>query len=160
MKRQEVQPNMGDESAKHPYDGEPPPNSAARVERLRALPENGFYDSKLFERGGSEGAVNPPFMRLRLGNTHYPHMKLSLDLRPDGIGYIFRADAHDAHCCPGADSPEYGSFRDLMEKNQAIVQAIEADWTAAGVPTFKSYLQEDLDKRLNDTLGEDFGSDI
>ena len=39
------------------------------------------------------------------------------------------------------------AFRQLMEMNQTVAQAIEATWEQEGVPTFKSYLKEDLARR-------------
>jgi hypothetical protein len=84
---------------------------------------------------------------MRLGNRHYPHMKLRIEPSPDGSRYLFRADSHDRHVCPPPASPEYEAFRDLMEKNQRVVDAVEGAWADAGVPTFKTYLREDLARR-------------
>jgi hypothetical protein len=36
---------------------------------------------------------------------------------------------------------------DLREKNQKVVEAVESAWAAAGIPTFKTYLQADLNRR-------------
>ena len=84
---------------------------------------------------------------MRLGNRHYPHMKLRIEPSPDGSRYLFRADSHDRHVCPPTTSPEYEAFRDLMEKNQKVVESVESAWADAGVPTFKTYLREDLARR-------------
>ena len=84
---------------------------------------------------------------MRLGNASYPHMKLVIERSPDGKGHLFRADAHDAHCCPPAGTPEHDAFRQLMTKNQEVITAVEHAWAAAGVPTMKTYLQEDLARR-------------
>jgi hypothetical protein len=84
---------------------------------------------------------------MRLGNASYPHMKLVIERSPDGNGYLFRADAHDTHCCPPADSHEYPAFHELMTRNQQVVTAVEQAWAAAGVPTMKTYLQADLARR-------------
>jgi hypothetical protein len=84
---------------------------------------------------------------MRLGNRHYPHMKLRIEPSPDGSRYLFRADSHDRHVCPPTTSPEYEAFRDLMEKNQKMVESVENAWAEAGVPTFKTYLREDLARR-------------
>jgi hypothetical protein len=74
-------------------------------------------------------------------------MKLSIDRRPDQIGFLFRADTHDRHICPSPASKEHGKFRQLMEKNQKLAQTIEAAWEEGGLPTFKSYLKQDLQRR-------------
>jgi hypothetical protein len=84
---------------------------------------------------------------MRLGNRHYPHMKLRIEPSPDGSRYLFRADSHDRHVCPPPSSAEHDAFRALMEKNQQIVDAVEGTWGEAGVPTFKTYLREDLERR-------------
>ena len=62
-------------------------------------------------------------------------------------GFLFRADAHDAHCCPPAGTPEHDAFRQLMTKNQEVITAVEKAWAAEGVPTMKTYLQADLARR-------------
>jgi hypothetical protein len=84
---------------------------------------------------------------LRLGNPHYPHMKLIVEQSPDESSWLFRVDTHDRHACPKETSPEYGAFCELMSKNQKLAGEIEAAWEAAGVPTFKHFLREDLKRR-------------
>jgi hypothetical protein len=128
------------------YEGADPPKAVqARLETLRQAGENGdFYRSSVFERD-SEPA--PKKYSLRLGNRFYPHMKLSIDQRPDQGGFLFRADTHDRHICPAAASKEYAAFRELMEKNQKLAQSIEAAWGEGGLPTFKTYLKQDLQRR-------------
>jgi hypothetical protein len=74
-------------------------------------------------------------------------MKLTIDRRPDQRGYLFRADTHDRHICPKPDSKEYAMFRELLDKNQKLAQEIEQAWADAGIPTFKTYLKEDLARR-------------
>ena len=90
---------------------------------------------------------NPTKYSMRLGNESYPHMKLVIERAPDGNAYLFRADAHDAHCCPPAGSPEHAAFRELMTRNQQVISKIEKAWAAEGVPTMKTYLQQDLERR-------------
>jgi hypothetical protein len=128
------------------YDATNPPAAVQkRLETLRAAGENGdFFASGVFERDSSPA---PKKYSLRLGNRFYPHMKLSIDRRPDESGFFFRADTHDRHICPAAASKEYGAFRELMEKNQKLAQSIEAAWEEGGLPTFKTYLKQDLARR-------------
>ena len=91
---------------------------------------------------------SPTKFSMRLGNASYPHMKLVIERAPDEQqGFLFRADAHDAHCCPPAGTPEHDAFRQLMTKNQEVISEIEQAWAAAGVPTMKTYLQADLARR-------------
>ena len=126
-------------------NGAAPAAVQARVSKLRAIVQvNEFYTSDALERDPPNA---PRKWRLRLGNPVYPHMKLVIEPHPDGQGYLFRADTHDQHVCPKPDSREYAMFCQLMEQNRTIASAIEHAWTDRGVPTFKSYLQEDLARR-------------
>lgn len=89
----------------------------------------------------------PTRYTLRLGNRHYPHMKLSLELAPDDSAWLFRVDAHDKHACPSPKAPEYAAFCQLMTQNQELLGKIEAAWADQGLPTFKTYLRADLARR-------------
>jgi hypothetical protein len=126
------------------FSDAPPSAVRSRLETLRALSGDEFYDSAVFETQG-EGAGSRKL--LRLGNKFYPHMKMAIEKRPDRQGCLYRADTHDAHCCPAASSREYQAFRQLMELNQTVAQAIEAKWEREGLPTFKTYLKEDMARR-------------
>ena len=128
------------------YEGTNPPKEvASRLETLRAVGENGdFFASSAFERDSNPA---PRKLSLRLGNRFYPHMKLSIDQRPDQGGFLFRADTHDRHICPSPASKDYGAFCELMEQNQKVAQSIEAAWQEGGLPTFKTYLKQDLQRR-------------
>ena len=86
-------------------------------------------------------------MSLRLGNPWYPHMKLTIERAPDGKTSLFRADTHDRHIHVGPESPEYAAFCQMMEKNQSLASRIEAAWESGGLPTFKSFLRQDLARR-------------
>jgi len=103
-----------------------------------------FYAAPVFVNTGDEAA---PRVSLRLGNRHYPHMKLVLEASPDRSQYLFKADTHDRHVCPPQDSPEFADFRKLMDENQRLSERIENDWAEQGLPTFKSLLREDLARR-------------
>jgi hypothetical protein len=89
----------------------------------------------------------PARYALRLGNRHYPHMKLVIDRAPDGRSYLLRADTHDAHCQPRPGSRESAAFAELARQNRAVAEAIEARWEAVGLPTFKKFLRDDLERR-------------
>ena len=132
------------------YDGAIPPSAVRkRLETLRALPAEEFYTNPAFERNEAEATSGAIKLSLRLGNRIYPHMKLTIERSPDKQGFLFRADTHDKHCCPAAGTREHGAFCELMERNQQLAQEIETAWAAEGVPTFKTYLKEDLARRAN-----------
>ena len=128
------------------YESSSPPKPVQnRLDSLRAAGENAhFFQSLVLERDSQEA---PKKFGLRLGNRFYPHMKLIIEQRPDSRGYLFRADTHDRHACPPKDSREHGAFCELMEENQKVAQAIEAAWGEGGLPTFKTFLKEDLARR-------------
>ena len=128
------------------YGGPPPSAVQSRLETLRAMEPGSFYDAAVFEKKGDASSAAAAVL-LRLGNKFYPHMKLAIEKRPDRHGCLFRADTHDAHCCPLSSSREYQAFRQLMELNQTVAQAIESEWEREGVPTFKTFLKEDLARR-------------
>jgi hypothetical protein len=95
----------------------------------------------------SDGGTPPKRYSIRLGNRNYPHMKLAIERSPDGEGYLFRPDTHDGHCCPPAGHPEHAAFREMMQKNQELASKIEHALAEQGLPTFKTYLQQDLARR-------------
>lgn len=138
------------------YDGSPPPAVAERVDALRRAEPGAFFANPAFERVG-EGAGQR--FNVRLGNRHYPHMKLVLEPRPDREGYLFRADSHDRHAAPPPGSRDHAAFQELMTQNQSVVTSIEKTWQERGIPTFKSWLRDDLARRRRQqTLDDPAGS--
>jgi hypothetical protein len=103
-----------------------------------------FYSCPVFVKDAN---TPPNRYSMRLGNRHYPHMKLVIERAPDGQSFLFRADTHDRHVCPIEGSVEHDAFVDLMTKNQEIAQAVDAAWAEMGLPTFKTWLREDLARR-------------
>lgn len=101
----------------------------------------------------SDGGSPPRRYSLRLGNRQYPHMKLAIERSPDGQGYLFRPDTHDSHCCPPADHPEHGAYREMMAYNLALATKIEAALAAEGLATFKTFLQQDIARRQAERNG-------
>jgi hypothetical protein len=126
------------------YDGAPSPAVTGRLESLRAVPDEFLYQSPHLEPTPKQDPIR---FSLRLGNRWYPHMKLAIERSPDGSGCLFRADTHDQHIRPAPESREYAAFCELMEKNQRLASRIEAEWEAQGIPTFKSFLRDDLARR-------------
>ena len=141
----------------HAFDG--PPNAhdvpastpsavRSRLEALRMTPPADFFASPVFERDAS--AATPAGQTkycLRLGNRTYPHMKFVIDRAPDGHGHLFRADTHDGHCRPAPGARDYPMFCQLMETNRQLAARIEAAWETQGLPTFKTFLRDDLARR-------------
>ena len=123
----------------------PPAQVRAKLDSLRLLTDEHFYAHAAFER---DQPITPTRLSLRLGNSFYPHMKLTIERAPDQQGYLFRADTHDRHCCPAVGSREYEAFCELMDKNQKMAQAIETAWAEQHLPTFKTFLRDDLARRI------------
>ncbi|HEY8668811.1 MAG TPA: hypothetical protein VIL86_19345 [Tepidisphaeraceae bacterium] len=130
----------------------PPAAVRERLGKLDSLPadDRSFFSSAAFEL---DHADHPSRYRLRLGNRFYPHMKLSVDRRPDGKGFLFRADTHDGHIRVEPGAKEFEAFKKLMEQNRELAVEIESAWAAAELPTFKTYLQEDLRRRAAAVVG-------
>ena len=125
------------------YEGvEPPLVVQSQLATLKAW-KGAFLSAPVF-------AKLPGRYSMRLGNKFYPHMKLVMEPSPDQKQWLFRADTHDRHCCPPADAPEYDEFCKLMEKNQRVSERIESTWAEQGLPTFKTYLREDLARRKSE----------
>lgn len=126
----------------HAYPASPPRLVAELLERLRSAAS--LYESPAFERPADRVALR---LHLRLGNRFYPHMKLVIEESPTGNGCMFRVDTHDLHACPPPGDADHAAFQALMKKNQEIASAIESEWTAQGLPTWKAVLRDDLARR-------------
>lgn len=133
------------------YEGAPPPVTVRSLLAVLRSWGGEFYDCPIF---APDAATPPTRYSSRLGNPHYPHMKLVIQLSPHEDAWLFRADSHDKHCLPPPTSPEYHDFVALMEKNQKLVEKIEAAWADSGIPTFKAYLREDLARRARAAQGD------
>lgn len=138
---------------RHAYDGPVSPAGIpatvpsavrARLEVLSATDPPEVFDSNIFER---DTPANPVRYSLRLGNRSYPHMKLVIDRAPDCRAYLFRADSHDTHVRPRPGSRDEKAFLQLMQENHKTADAIESAWEEEGLPTFKRFLREDLERR-------------
>ena len=125
------------------YDGEPPAMVRSALATLHAWGGR-YYACPVFAKDGN---TPPDRYSMRLGNRYYPHMKLVIQRATDGRTFLFRADSHDRHICPPEGAPEHKEFSELMAKNQQIAQAIESAWAEQGLPTFKTWLREDLARR-------------
>lgn len=128
----------------HAYAGPLPSAVRGKLDTLHSLAEADLFDSPLFERDAPE---HPSKLSLRLGNKLYPHMKLTIERSPDRQSYLFRADTHDRHVAPQPGTRDYAAFMQLMDQNHRMAQDIEAAWADAKLPTFKTYLRDDLARR-------------
>lgn len=134
----------------HAYDGPPPPQIAARVEVLESPIAQPFYERSPFEREPPEA---PERYALRLGNRHYPHMKLVIERLPTLPHWFFRADTHDQHVQVDPSDPDWEAFQELVARNHAIAAAIESAWDRADIDTFKRFLRRDLEARKSRAPG-------
>jgi hypothetical protein len=125
------------------YEGDPPAVVRSALATLHAWGGK-YYACPVFTKDTN---TPPDRYTMRLGNRYYPHMKLVIQRAADGQTFLFRADTHDKHICPPAGTPEHAEFTQLMARNQEIAQAIENAWVEQGLPTFKSWLREDLARR-------------
>lgn len=76
---------------------------------------------------------------LRLGNEHYPFMKLVLHEYLLEHEFFFVVDTHDDFDVP-ADNPDFGAWEHIRRRNHELKQAIEAAWESAGIPTHRDML--------------------
>lgn len=126
------------------YAGPLPSAVRGKLDTLHSLSEEDLFDSPLFER---DDPAHPTKLSLRLGNKLYPHMKLTIERSPDRQSCLFRADTHDRHIAPQPGTRDYAAFMQLMDQNHRMAQDIETAWAEARLPTFKTYLRDDLARR-------------
>jgi hypothetical protein len=134
------------------YAGAPPTAVRKRLDLMRAAGHDPLVTCSAIEHDPKDApadADGPQRYSLRLGNRIYPHMKLVVDCRQSSAGCIFRADTHDAHCRPPAGSREAAMYQQLVDANREIATAIEHAWEAKGIPTFKTFLKQDLARRAS-----------
>jgi CheY-like chemotaxis protein len=85
---------------------------------------------------------------MRIGNHAYPHMKFTIEQSSDLVDWFFAVDCHDSAVrCPTPSDEE--AWRPILEQNRAIREAIEAAWSAEGLPCRRSSQRDQL-RRLSD----------
>ncbi len=82
--------------------------------------------------------------RWRLGNDRYPHMQLGLDRCGQADEFVFVVDTHDRNFPLGSPALQDPAFHTLLEHNERLKHAIEADWAAAGIPTLRGHIARHL----------------
>jgi len=121
------------------------------VRRRLVWKDEGETDNLLnappFERAGKHKTTGSPIYALRLGNSHYPHMKLQVQPWPNDAGFMLSVNTHDQVLSLDPDSADMPAFREIQEENQRLKEAIEQAWDHAGLPTFLRYLREYIERR-------------
>lgn len=81
---------------------------------------------------------------MRIGNRHYPNMKLRLSRPPQQRVYLFSVDCHDAFLQAPVGSPDHEELEELKRRNAELASAIGAAWEQARppLPTEHSYLRD------------------
>lgn len=95
----------------------------------------------------------PPIYALRLGNAHYPHMKIQIQPWPNDCGYLLSVNTHDQVLSLDPTSRDAAAFRALQSENQRLKESIEKAWDESGIPTFLRYLRNYIDEHPS-TFGE------
>ena len=91
---------------------------------------------------------------LRIGNARYPNMKLRLSRPPNAEAYLMMVDCHDAVLRAAADSPDHAALESLKRHNAAVAAAVHAAWDAAGLPTERTYLRQEIRRARQARPGE------
>jgi|SRR5579883_856716 len=133
------------------------------VRRRLNWPEGNPADQLLsgppFERAGKAPGRRTPIYALRLGNHHYPHMKLQIQPWSNDAGFMLSVNTHDQVAGVALDGPDAEAFRQLQAENQRLKETIEQAWDQAGLPTFLRYLRDYIDSRRVDLAAHDPGGD-
>ncbi len=124
------------------YPGGIPPVIQQRIDPIAPLVDTDLVPEDHFEVMQKE----PRLLALRLGQPMYPHMKLVIEPNPSG-GFLLRADAHDTHLHAPPGSPDEKFLTMIRAANKELTEKIEAAWVAQGLPTFRQYLRDQLEKR-------------
>jgi len=128
----------------HAYHGAPPSAVRLRVETLRAMPGEEFYESAVLEKDSPRCPVK---FFLRLGNQSYPHMKLALFRQP-GAAWGFAVEEHDQIGVPTPGSREYRFFSQMIAHNRELAIEIEEAWSTAGLPVQPRHPIVGLDREV------------
>jgi hypothetical protein len=124
------------------------------VRRRLVWPEGQAAETLLtkspFERAGKVPGQQTPIYALRLGNTHYPHMKLQIQPWPNPAGFMLSVNTHDQVAGLDLGAADAQAFRDLQTENQRLKETIEQAWDDEGLPTFLRYLRDYIQSRAQD----------
>ncbi len=115
------------------YDGAAPPASAAPDLSSLIDPADVLA---LFtpEQPPNPGGEQHPHYVLRLGNRHYPHMKIALMEFCEPGEWFFSVDTHDL-APVDEGSAEWDQWLQVRRRNLAIKRQVERAWRTNGLPT-------------------------
>lgn len=136
----------------HAYPATERPESVER--RMDWSPDESAADllpKPPFERAGRVPGTQTPIYALRLGNIHYPHMKLQIQPWPNAAGMMLSVNTHDQVAGMDLSVSDNRAFKELQSQNQQIKEIIEQAWEVAGLPTFLQYLREYIESRGEDS---------
>jgi hypothetical protein len=131
------------------YAGEAPP---AAVQARLAWPAGDTLDElaagEMFERAPPDVPLAQcERLRLRLGSSAYPHMKLGLDRVPGSADWVLTVDSHDRLLLAAAGEDEREALEALLRHNAEVKTRIERRWNEAGLPTFERFVRGRLAAR-------------
>jgi hypothetical protein len=127
----------------HAYVG-PPPDHALRFLPPEENPDIcGWLMSDLVERSPSNAPLEDVrSFALRIGCSHYRHMKMRISrpgARPD---LVFTVDSHDVFLDASPGTPDYEGLQQLKRLNANMASRITEAWDSAGLKTERAYLRE------------------
>lgn len=129
---------------RHAYpNGSIPPAIQRRLNWPADVDAVGLLALPVFEKMSVRNNDTEWMYCLRLGNSHYPHMKLQIQSFRNRVGYMLSVNTHDQVSLP-SDAVDYERFREIQRNNQSLKGQIESEWRHAGLPTFNAYLAEAL----------------
>ncbi len=99
-----------------------------------------------FENYTADAPFHCTVYALRLGSEHYPHLKMEIRPFTNELGFMFWVNTHDQFVSPKADFPDVARWRQVIEKNSELKQAVERAWAKEKLPTFASAMQEGIDQ--------------
>ncbi|HVJ83797.1 MAG TPA: hypothetical protein VNC50_22205 [Planctomycetia bacterium] len=85
----------------------------------------------------------------RVGNRHYPHMKVLIRSTNESPGYVLAVDTHDEFGCIPLPEGEREAVAELRAANRKLGKEVETAWEAAGLPTQSSILRAYLARKAS-----------
>src|SRR5262249_56025261 len=123
-------------------EGEPPESVQRRLQWPADVDAAQLLTRPPWERANKPGTGVVAVYALRLGNYHYPHMKLQIQPWPNAAGFLLSVNTHDQVLSLDPNAADAPAFRALQAENQRLKETIEQAWDQAGLPTFLRYLRE------------------
>lgn len=124
--------------------GEVPSAVRRRLEWPPGLGLEQLLVDRPFERVVNAHVEGASIFALRLGNAHYPNMKLQVQPWTGDSGYLLSVNSHDQVPEAAILPTDLERYRALQVENQRIKGLVEEAWDAAGLPTFNRYLKDYL----------------